>query len=130
MVRVLHESALFIIYSNVFIFVEQPPPPPINVMLRNLNRSRLVDLHFSWDPIPRSCPAIQYHINTTNCGLCPQNTTSLDVTCSVNVTAERRNCTFSVQTSLCNVKGMPSDILRVSLKGLCVDTIAACSFVA
>ena len=61
---------------------------------------------------------ITYNINASNCGACPNSTTSNAVTCS-GIPVDGSTCTFSIETEACgNITGQGSNIVTVSPKGM------------
>ena len=77
-------------------------------------------LIFSWSSVVQNCPSIQYNVNTTDCGVCPDNTADTNLTCTTsNVSSIEQMCSFSVQTVVCdNIAGEVSAPLTITLKGI------------
>ena len=77
---------------------------------------------FQWDPV---CQDIEYKVNATNCGICPNATFNASVACIVgdidlltgtgntNVTM----CTLTVETTVCGFQSNPSEAATALLKG-------------
>lgn len=86
-------------------------------MLRNASQDQLV---FTWTPAILSCQAVHYIINSTNCGSCPNITTSTSVTCSdLGLTSNKTVCRLDVKTVVCDdlVSGIGQNI-QVITKGI------------
>ena len=67
-----------------------PPPPPENVHLSEVERNRL---DFTWDPVQTTCPAVEYKVTAVNCGVCPTATHNTSITCDVgDVTQSLTTC--------------------------------------
>lgn len=66
------------------------------------------------------CPVTYHLINSTDCGLCSENTTSNYFMCDVsNTPLISQMCVISVQTVVCgNVYGPQSEPLLLVIKGL------------
>ena len=113
-------------YYNICVFLELHPPPD-NVHLGSVTSRALT---FNWNSVNTSCHAFAYSIASTNCGVCPINTTDTSVTC-VNVSADGSVCMFQVQTTVCNNNHGPlSTSVPITLKGefiLCNTNHAVCS---
>ena len=95
-----------------------PLPTPSNIKLA-YNKGRLM---LTWlpEPVFLSCPAVHYNINATNCGKCPDTTTSNNVTCIIdNTITLPQTCTLTLQSVVCgNVLGTYSEPVTVIMKGL------------
>ena len=64
-----------------------------------------------------SCCDLVYSIASSNCGVCPTNTTNTSVTC-VRVPVDSSECVFQVQTTVFNIiYGPLSMSVPVVLKG-------------
>ena len=79
----------------------EPFPPPADVQLVEENNTHL---GFSWSQVSLNCPSVQYHIVASNCGECPDTTTTYEVICTGNYTQliNNRQCLFAVQAGVCN----------------------------
>lgn len=81
----------------------EPFPPPTDVQLLEANHTHL---SFNWSLVLLNCPSVQYHIVASNCGECPNTTTSNEVICTgnyvQNLIISRHQCSFAVQASVCN----------------------------
>ena len=67
---------------------------------------RLVEMYpnqliFEWSEISYNCPFFHYRIVASNCGQCPNTTRHTTATCFGDFT-ESVNCSFSIQSVLCN----------------------------
>ena len=68
------------------------------------------DAHFSyispnqftieWSPPANNCPLVTYNIATTDCGVCPNTTSSTFITCT-NLTIDGQICSIVIQTRAC-----------------------------
>ena len=83
-------------------------------------------LTFQWDPVQLVCSDIvEYKVNATNCGLCPDATVNTSVTCLVRNTDLLTNtsntndtlCTLSVETTVCGFQSSMSESATAMLKG-------------
>ena len=102
----------------IILFVE-PYPPPDHVHLSSVGTRSLV---FSWNPVNStcSCHVLVYNIASSNCGICPTNTTGTSVTC-VRVPIDGIECMFQVQTTVySNIHGPLSMSVSVVFKGECI----------
>ena len=88
-------------------------PSPGNVELANASPEGLT---FTWNPIAPVCLSIQYHINASNCGICPTETTTTQAFCNL-LSTEKRMCKFSVQSITCGTVGNQSNPLLASIGG-------------
>ena len=99
-------------------------PSPGNVELANASPEGVI---FTWNPIAPVCPSIQYHINASNCGKCPTETTATLAFCNLQLSTERRICEFSVQSITCGTVGNQSNPLLASIGGtLTIHTFMTC----
>ena len=104
-------------YKNLSFLSAAPYPPPVNV---SLTRANSTSLSFSWDPVSPSCSTIFYNISSTNCGLCPQSTSSTSATCSImeQLSSEATTCSFTLQSVACdNIASANGDTVTAILKG-------------
>ena len=103
---------------EIFILVQLPMVHLYSgVHVEAIDSNQLV---FSWNPVPFQCPYIQYIINSTNCGLCPNITNDTSVLCvHYSVDAHKnRTCIFVVQTELCDaILGDRNNSIAVNLVG-------------
>ena len=120
------------LFVQIFMYVD-PYPPPSNVHLAEINSTHLT---FHWSPISSNCDSIQYHITTSNCGICPNVTNSTSVTCYINglFTNSSRQlylCIFTVQTVVCNnTAGNENRRIQVMLKSkLCCSLCASLNII-
>lgn len=68
----------------------------INTVILSAN-----EFSFNWSPaLVNDCPVILYNILTSNCGICPTNSTHTNVTC-IDVPVNSGVCTFTIQTVIC-----------------------------
>ena len=106
--------ALIIILIITIIIVSLPPPN--NIRISHVNKRQL---SLTWNSVSQNCPALRYKINATNCGECPDITTSNNVTCIIdNTITQPQTCTITVKSVVCgNVLGIPSEPVSVLLKG-------------
>ena len=82
-------------------------------------------LTFQWDPVELVCSDIEYKINATNCGLCPDATFNTSVTCVVRnidlltgtINTSDTVCTLSVKTTVCGFQSNVSEAATALLKG-------------
>ena len=79
--------------------VTDPFPPPHNVtaVVTDLNPPELT---FEWNPVSLNCLALQYII-AFNCGICPSITMNTTAVCT-EIQLGVSNCTFTIQTSVCD----------------------------
>lgn len=73
--------------------------PPKDIRLLHANKNKLV---FTWECPCNSCPDIQYNINTSNCGECPQTTATDLLTCIVSITTIYQTCLLSIESGIYN----------------------------
>ena len=94
-----------------------PLQPPSDVHLADINSTHLT---FHWNLILITCNAIQYHIESANCGHCPNVTSSTSATCYYNrsgLFTMNQLCMFTVQTVVCdNIVGNDSKTIQVTFK--------------
>ena len=91
----------------------------MRVQLINIHDGELI---FIWNSILEECPSIHYMINSSNCGMCPDNTTTTTVTCTgaYDIYTTSTLCKINVQPLVCgDVYGSSSDYLRVSIQSKC-----------
>jgi hypothetical protein len=81
------------------------------------NASQLV---FQWESVAPSCEAVNYLINASNCGHCPNVTNDTTVTCTgFTLDTYDQVCLLSVQTAVCgNITGNESRSIHVTLRGM------------
>ena len=103
----------------------------IAVMVSSPNNIRVIDvkpkrLTFTWNDsenlqqthIFSDTDSIVYNIIASNCGTCPNSTTSLSATC-VDVIADERVCSFALQAVVCGNRFSPiSDPMKIQIKGI------------
>ena len=88
------------------------------------------DFTFSWNSVHEDCPSVYYSINSSNCGICPENVTSTTATCigvygGSNPMSEF--CVISIQSFVCdNIRGSISDILTVSIQSKTTKRLCNC----
>ena len=94
-----------------------PPPPPENVHLSEVDRNRL---DFTWDPVQTTCPVVEYKVTAVNCGVCPTATHNTSITCVVDdVTTVIDNlCILSIQSVVCGVIGANRSTFTAILRGI------------
>ena len=91
-------------------------PPPNNVQLTNASSEELT---FSWKSLTPVCSSIRYHINSSNCGVCPTTTGSTTATCyDLQLSREKRVCKFSVQNVVCGNVGNSSVTVQELIGGI------------
>lgn len=98
----------------------EPLPPPDHIYVGDITQTSLT---FNWSRVQRNrspqdncCSETVYNIIASNCGSCPNSTTSTTATCR-NVTTDGSVCSFAVQTTLCgNIFGQRSNEVTVLLK--------------
>jgi hypothetical protein len=89
-------------------------PPPDNVRLAQVTKNALT---FQWDPVELIC---SYKVNAEGCGVCPNTTLNVSVTCVVNDNVRLANnsvCTLSVETMVCGFQSDTSEAVTAMLKG-------------
>ena len=80
-------------------------------------------LTFQWVLVQLVCSGIEYKVNATNCGLCPDATVNASVTCLVTntdlltSTSNDTLCTLSVETTVCGFQSKVSEAATAMLKG-------------
>ena len=86
--------------------------PPKNVHLAQMLSNHLT---FSWDYNNNSCcnHSVHYKI-ISDCGACPDSTTSNMITCSASV-LKTISCKFAIQTVCCGIFGNISDDITINL---------------
>lgn len=95
-----------------------PFQPPSDVHLVDINSTHLT---FHWSRVSTNCDAIQYGIMSSNCGHCPNVTTSTSITCS-GLFTNGQLCTFIVQTVVCDsIAGNESKRVQVELRSKLLD---------
>ena len=95
-----------------------PPPYDVTVMVTDVSPPELT---FEWSPVSLNCPDLHYII-TFNCGICPFITTNTTTICS-GIQIGTNNCTFTIQTNVCD--SLTGDVTQVPLilKGKCINFI-------
>ena len=90
-----------------------PLPGPLNITLSDASPRHLT---FSWTPFSNSCRVQSYAINSSNCGVCPENTNLTTARCiGFQVPAK---CTFTVRTIVCeNLVSTVGTALMLMLQG-------------
>lgn len=58
------------------------------------------ELTFEWNPVSPNCLALHYVISF-NCGICPSITTNTTAVCT-EIQLGMSNCTFTIQTNVCD----------------------------
>ena len=94
----------------------EPPPPPIDVKLRNASQNQLV---FTLSPGVEPCQAVHYIVNSTNCGSCPTITNSTFFTCeNLELTSNIKICSLNVITVVCDdLVGETGQNIQITMKG-------------
>ena len=93
-----------------------PLPPPTGISLVNIDQDTLT---FNWNSVISNCP-INYR-TLFECGTCDSSTQATTVTCSgLQLSTDERNCTFNVQTVVCNNIAGNQNSLIVTLKGIII----------
>ena len=65
-----------------------------------------------------TCSSLVYNIFALDCGVCPNSTNSLSVTCT-NITTTGPTCSFEVESVICDhLISNRSEPLTTSLKGI------------
>ena len=61
-------------------------------------------MSFNWSHVASKCLSLQYHFSATNCGECPNATTTNMATCTGNYShpTSHHACSFAVRTAVCN----------------------------
>ena len=110
-------------FSSCNTITVDPPPPPKNVHLSKVDRSRL---DFTWDPVQTTCPVVEYKVTAVNCGVCPTATHNTSITCAVDdVTTVINNlCILSIQSVVCGVTGETGINATAPLRGKIINTIS------
>ena len=102
--------------AGMMLYYAESYPPPSNVHLCDISQEQLI---FCWDHIPQTnnCSEISYTIIALNCGLCPNSTASLSITC-INVTTDDSICSFAIETEVCGtIAGKRGNSIEISLQG-------------
>ena len=61
---------------------------------------------------------VEYFVNTSNCGVCPNTTYSNSVTCNfISITSNLHICSLTILTVVCGIIGSGSDPFIVKIKG-------------
>ena len=96
---------------------------PNNIRLINVKPKQLT---FAWNDSENvqqthtfsDTDSIVYNIIASNCGTCPNSTTSLSATC-VDFTADGGVCSFALQAVVCGIRFSPiSDPMKIQIKGI------------
>ena len=105
-------------HINIHILIV-PYPPPERVKLANvqlLMEGQLIEFTFNW--INLIMNPFYYLITSSNCGICPMNTTENTVTCrNLQFSSDPPPCTISVQSVICEVAGPASNQVEIVPKG-------------
>lgn len=108
---------LFQTVTNSIIIIDSVPPP--DGITLSLDRPGW--LVFSWSEVVTGCEAVRYRIFASNCGRCPTTTAHTTAVCTDVPTNGNNNCTFAVQTIVCDsVAGNASDPIHALLRGIYV----------
>ena len=108
---------LFLILKRI-----EPIPPPSNIHLIDVAQTHLI---FHWNQLTSdlqwagsgSCSSFVYNIIASNCGSCPNSTSSSFTTC-INMTINGSTCLFAVETKVCgNIVGHTNNTISVFLDG-------------
>ena len=94
-------SFQYLLKISPCITVRDPFPPPRNVtmIVTDLNPPELT---FEWNPVSHNCLALHYIISF-NCGVCPSITMNTTAVCTEILNQLGvSNCTFTIQTSVCD----------------------------
>ena len=89
-------------------------PPPNDIYLMEANFTQLI---FLWSSSAPYCTAVDYHINSSNCGHCPNVTNDTTVTCS-GFSLDSQVCSLAIRTVVCdNITGNESRSIQITLRG-------------
>ena len=104
-------------------------------MITSPNNIRVIDvktnrLTFAWNDsvnlqqthIFSDTDSFVYNIIASNCGTCPNSTTSLSATC-VDFVADGRVCSFALQAVVCGRFGPISDPMKIQIKGISLTSL-------
>ena len=81
-----------------YLYCLQQAEPPDDVHVSDINPN-----HFTikWSPPASDCPIVAYNIASSNCGVCPNiTTTNMSITCT-NLMVEGQVCSIVVQAMVC-----------------------------
>ena len=94
---------------------ETPYPPPNNVRVQANNSQQIT---FVWDEVTSQCSSLQYIITAINCGVCPNTTADINITCHIQSDISLHTCMFAVQTEICGyLRGEKSEHIIVHIDG-------------
>ena len=117
-----NDRVAIILYSLLnlsYQFYTDPYPPPQKIAISSVDLlSRTFTISFTWSSVAAAltCPAIQYEIDSSNCGTCPPVSRNPEVTCSYTMPSNGSQCVFAVRAFDCNqILGNWSDTIRVNL---------------
>ena len=96
-------------YYSIILIESFPPPHNITVIVLDINPLKLT---FEWSPVSLNCPALHYII-TFNCGICPPVTTNTTTVCNEIQIGVSNNCTFTIQTCVCD--SLVGDVAQIHL---------------
>ena len=72
-------------------------------------------LRFTWDSIH---PFSSYKVNASNCGICPNTTSSNSISCIIDIKHSIQfKCSLAVQSMTCDRIGLWSETLEVNITG-------------
>jgi hypothetical protein len=113
-------------------FISESSPDLTNdIRLANVN---ITHLRFSWSNkiVHSVCSdTVSYHVQTTNCGECPDMTISTTILCALPIQEIGRDCIFRLQSQVCgNINGTTQSI-TVTPRGIqkCMVTIIFISII-
>ena len=108
--------------SCTFVLTKESTEPLENVHVSDINQLMLT---IDWSPPRSNGPvSVTYNIAATDCGTCPNATTSTSIKCT-NLTVDGQACSIVIQTiacgsgsEYCNSHGATS--LTIILKGILI----------
>ena len=93
-------------------------PPPDDICLVSATKNALT---LQWTSVSPTCAAIQYSIEQSNCGDCPNVTDQTTIACTSEdgyAEFDGQQCRLTVRTTVCDVTGNQSEEVIVMLKGM------------
>jgi hypothetical protein len=106
---------LIVMQVDCLCIIEGIPPPTIT--LSEINTDQLT---FTWSSITTvtNLSGVQYFVNASNCGVCPNTTYSNSVRCNfINITSNLHVCSLTIITVVCGRIGSASDPFIVTIQG-------------
>lgn len=101
---------------NLYIHTAGYNERPANVVLREVQNGVLT---FTWSPVdPTDCALEVYNITSEGCGTCTRGSNNSATCTDLQVSVNPTQCTFRVQSVVCEFSGILSNSTVVNLKGM------------